>query len=267
MFPLFSQTLPATAEEFARLLEASLRRIFDKPDQIVTLHAPAFPSVEELSVNLDHARVQTAEMRRASAEGESSPAFQLQNFQLQAKNLSVENISLDLTMRAHNARLDQSRDRNNEVVLVLQSADSGQIEIAIAKANLEELISTVAKREASKQGVAIENLKLSLDSLGERAVAARVELRARKLFFSGTIQITAKLGIDDALVALLSDLTCTGDGAVGSLACGFLRPHLQRLEGRRWNLAALPFGSIGFREVKIEADNRVVLTAQFGLPT
>src|SRR3712207_4396091 len=96
--------------------------------------------------------------------------------------------------------------------------------------------------EAGKHGVTVDQVRLSLQLRGERSVDAEVQLRARKLFFSTTVRIGAKLDLDEQLNARLSGLTCNGEGAIGALACGGLQPHLQKLNGRSFSLMALPLG-------------------------
>ncbi len=151
-----------------------------------------------------------------------------------------------------------------KIVLILHAADSGRIDVSAAKADLENLISSLAKREAGRHGVAIEDLELQFNASGLRVIDGIVRFRARKLFLSGVIRIAAKLSIDENLSAQLSDLSCTGDGTVGTLACNLLRPHLQRLEGRQFDLAALPLGDIVLREIEITAGDKLEITAQFG---
>ena len=42
--------------------------------------------------------------------------------------------------------------------------------------------------------------------------------------------------------ARLFGLECAGEGTLGTLACGFIAPHLQRFNGREFPLMALPLG-------------------------
>jgi hypothetical protein len=167
-------------------------------------------------------------------------------------------------IHADNLQMHQGRDGNQKLVLVLHAADSGWIDVSVAKVDFEKLILAVAKREADKQGVAIEDLKLSLSSAGPRAIEGVVQLRARKLLLRGVIRITARLEIDEKLSAKLSGLNCTGEGAIGSIASNLLRPHLRKLDGRQLNLAALPLGEISLRDIEIAANERVRITAKFG---
>ncbi|MDQ6655945.1 MAG: hypothetical protein M3Y80_09050, partial [Verrucomicrobiota bacterium] len=66
------------------------------------------------------------------------------------------------------------------------------------------------------------------------------------------------------LNASLSGLTCNGEGAIGSLACGVLQPHLEKVDGRTFPLMALPLGDVRLRDVRLAAGANLSVTAEFG---
>jgi hypothetical protein len=264
MLPLFSDRLPTKADDLVQMLEQSLRQLVDTQNDIVAVVDKTFPVHRELHIKLDGARLRTDARRPLSVSGETTPAFRVEVFELSAKGISGEDMPLDLRIHADNVQLHQGRDRDRKLVLVLHAADSGWIDISVSRVDLEKLIRAIAKREADKQGVAIEDLKLSLSTVKPRAIEGIVQFRARKLFLRGVIRIAAKLEVDEKLAAEISGVTCTGDGAVGAMACNLLRPHLQRLDGRHLNLAALPLGEISLRDIEIAAGEKLGITAQFG---
>jgi hypothetical protein len=264
MLPLFSDQLPTNADDLARMLEQSLRLIVDTQGDVVAVVDKAFPKLQELRINLDGAQLRTNAPRPSAISGETKQAFRVENFALSARGIRVEEIPLDLSMQAANLQLHQARDRDRRLVLVFHAADSGSINVSVGKMDLEKLTLAIATREAEKHGVAIEDLKLSLNSAGPRAIEGTVQLLARKSFFRGTIRIAARLEVDEKLVAKVSGLSCTGDGAIGNVAAGMLRPHLQSFEGRELNLTALPLGEISLRHIEIVASEKVEVSAQFG---
>ncbi len=218
--------------DLARMLEQSLRQIVDTQGDIVAVVEEVFPKLQELRINLDGARLRADAPRPSAIFGETIEALRVENFALSARGFRVEEIPLDLWMQAANVQLHQARDRDGKLVLVFHAADSGSINVSVGKMDLERLILAIARREAEKHGVAIEDLKLSLNSAGPRAIEGTVQLRARKSFFRGIIRIAARLEVDEKLAAKVSGLTCTGDGAIGNMAAGMLRPHLQSFDGR-----------------------------------
>ncbi len=91
-----------------------------------------------------------------------------------------------------------------------------------------------------------------------------MKLRAKKLFFTTTVTISAKLDLDEQLNATVSGLACNGEGAIGSVACGVLQPHLQKVNGQSFALMALPLGEVRLRDVRLAAGDTLSVTAEFG---
>jgi hypothetical protein len=147
---------------------------------------------------------------------------------------------------------------------MLHSAADGRIEVSASAADLEALIAEVAKTEAAKHGVGIDNVQLSLRSNSPRSLAAEVRLRAKKLFLSTSLRITGQVDLDEELNAKISGLDCTGEGAMGGIACGILKPHLEKINGRKFSLMSLPLGDVRLRDVRIAAGTKLSITAEFG---
>ena len=93
---------------------------------------------------------------------------------------------------------------------------------------------------------------------------AEVRLRAKKLFISASLQVTGQLDLDEELNARISGLDCTGEGAMASVACGVLKPHLHTLDGREFSLMSLPLGEVRLRDVLIAVGDKLAITAEFG---
>jgi len=197
-------------------------------------------------------------------KGGSSPGLHLTELHINGSELAIGPAIADLRLNARDVRLDQAKDAKGEIVLIVRSAAEGEVAITAAKEIIEDAIAAVAKSEAGKHGVAIDQVRLSVEPRGERSVDAEVQLRAKKLFFTTVIRIAAKLDLDDELNAKISGLTCNGEGALGSLACGVLAPHLDKLNGQAYALMALPLGEIRLRDVRLSANDRLSVTAQFG---
>jgi hypothetical protein len=147
---------------------------------------------------------------------------------------------------------------------MLKTATDGEVEVSAEQQAIETAIATVATHEAGKHGVVIDQVQLAVRPRGERGIDAEVQLRAKKLFFATTIKITAKLDLDEQLNATVSGLACHGDGAIGAMACGFLQPHLEKIDGRSFSLMALPLGEIRLRDVRIATGPTLAVTAEFG---
>ena len=264
MFPLYTKKLPADAADLAVVLNESVNRIFSGVETPVKVRDKGYPHLAEIKIALDGAELRSDPPSPPSTKGKSSPALQVDKLHLKAAGITLGPAVADLRLEARDVLLHQAKDKAGEIVLVLQSAADGEIEINADKSVLEDAIATVAKAEAGKHGVAIDQVQLSVTSRSARSVDAEVQVRAKKLFFSTIIRIAAKLDLDEELNATLSGVTCDGEGAIGSMACGFLSPHLEKVNGRTFPLMALPLGEVKLRDVRMEAGKRLTVSAEFG---
>ena len=264
MFPLNTSSFPTTASELASRLNESLRDAFHLSGDPVAVREIAYPHLATIAVSLDGAQLKGSPPAIPSVTGEAAPALTVDSFAASGSRLAVGPAAIDFALEATGVDLRRASDRDGNIVLLLHNAAQGRIDLSTATADLEALIAEVAAAEAGKHGVAVDNVQLSLRSSGPRSLAAEVRLRGRKLFVSASLRITGRLDLDDQLNARISGLDCTGQGAIASLACGILKPQLQRLDGRIYPLMSLPIGEVRLRDVRIVAGDKLSITAEFG---
>jgi hypothetical protein len=266
MFPLKTTALPANAADLARCLNESLRDLFQLPNDPVTIREISYPHLASLSVVLDGAQLRGQPPPVPSPTGQSTPALTVDFFSAKGSQISVGPAAVDFVLEAKNVHLYRASDSQGNAVLLLHSAADGRIEVSASSADLEALIAEVAKAEAAKHGVAIDRVQLSLRSNSPRSLAAEVRLRAKKLFLSTSLRITGQVDLDEELNARISGLDCTGEGAMGGIACGILKPHLEKMNGRTFSLMSLPLGEVRLRDVRIATGDTLSITAEFGAP-
>ena len=264
MFPLYTRTFPSSATELTQLLDASLQRVFAGASNPVSVRAKNYPNLADLRVVLDRAQLRPNPPPPPRPLGEGTPALTVDDLEITASALSLGPATADLKLRATDVALHQATDASGDIILTLQSAANGEVEVSADKAELERAIAAVATREAGKHGVSIDQVQVSVSSRGARSVDAEVRLRGRKLFFTTVIRIAAKLDLDEELNARLSGLACHGEGAVGALACSVLEPHLQKLDGKSFALMGLPLGEVRLRDVRLSVGDKLAVNAEFG---
>ena len=264
MFPLYTDTFPSTAADFERLLNESIERSFVAGSRPVTVRDHSFPQVEAITVSLDGARLRADAPRPLPVPGQTSAALEIDRFTLSASPLSVGPVAADLSLAAHGVQLRQGKDLNGQIVLSLDRAIDGNLEISLARTDLEALVLNLAQDQAEKHGVTIDDLQLKLRQENDQSVAIEVTLRARKLFLSASIKVTGRLDLDEELNLKLSGLNCVGDGGIATMACGILTPYLRKVDGREFPLMALPLGEVRLREVQVTVGDSMVVTAKFG---
>jgi hypothetical protein len=264
MFPLKTATLPANASDLASRLNESLRDLFNLSRDPVELRPVSYPHLASLFVSLDGAQLPAQPPSLPSLTGKPAPAVTIDSFSVNGAGLSAGPASIDFALRAQGVVLHHVTDREGHVVLLLHKAAEGRVEISASLADLEALIAEVSKTEAGRHGVAIDRVQLSLRSTTPSSLAAEVRLRAKKMFLSTSLRIAGQLDLDEELNAKISGLDCTGEGAIASVACGVLKPHLEKLEGREFPLMSLPLGEVHLRNVRIAVGDKLAITAEFG---
>lgn len=265
MFPLRRQSLPADSEALREALEESLRQVFTPAGRMVAIEEKAYPELAAIRISLDRAQAgDRPQNRLAPAVGAVEPALLINHLEIAGRPLLVGKAAADLSCTARDVHIGQGRDKDGNVLLLLQDAAEGNVEISVAVADLEAIVLAGAKAEAGKQGVTVEDVRIELRARSGRSLDAIVHVRAKKLFLSASVRIKGSVEIGQDLKARLSGLDCAGEGTLGSLACGFLTPQLQRFNGREFSLMALPLGEVKLRDVRIAAGRELRVTAAFG---
>ncbi|HZE12838.1 MAG TPA: hypothetical protein VE086_03695 [Chthoniobacterales bacterium] len=264
MFPLKTSIFPATAADLGRHLNDSLRELFALTHDPVEVRDKSYPHLDSLTACLDGAQLPERPPPMPSSTGEQRPALTIDSLALNASPLVVGPAPVQFKLAAKDVELRRANDRDENILLLVHDASDGHIEISLAISDLEALIAEVARTEAGKHGVNIEGVELSLRSRSPRSLAADVRLRAKKMFFTASLGVTGQLDLDEQLNARISGLDCTGEGAIASVACGVLKPHLQKLDGREFPLMSLPLGEVRLHDVRIALDDKLSVTAEFG---
>ncbi len=265
MFPLQNKIFPSNAAALRDALEESLRRVVRPAGQMVAVEEKQYPELAAIRVSLDGADAgDRPPPRPAPPVGNVEPGLRVENLAISGRPVRVQGAAINLSCTARDVRIGQGRDKEDNLLLVLQDAAEGNVEVAVALPDLEALVLAGAKAEAAKQGVIVESVRIELRSRSERALDAIVHVRAKKLFLRAAVRISGSVAIDEQLNAGLSELRCDGEGTLGALACGFITPHLERLNGREFSLMALPLGEVKLRDVQIAVGRELRVTAQFG---
>ncbi|HEY2710945.1 MAG TPA: hypothetical protein VGI60_00400 [Chthoniobacterales bacterium] len=265
MFPLQTKSLPENADRLRDALEESLRQ-FVRPaaHRLVTLEDKNYPELEAIRVSLDGATAGERLPARPVPVDPVEPALRATHFEISGQPVLVQGAAVHLECRAREVRIGQAHDAAGNLLLLLQDASDGTVEVAISQPDLEALVRAGASAATKGQGIILEDVRVQLQALSERALAATVCVRARKLFLNAAVEVKGRVEIDEEMTAHLSGLVCSGEGTLGTIACGFLGPHLQRFEGRTFSLLALPLGEVRLRDIRLSIDDRLRVHAEFG---
>lgn len=259
-FPANSRQLhTALTEAFSSLLRMPAEKNF------VVVEGGRYPAIERIRVDLNNAVLESGRKPpKPVGVGDREPGIRVECLQIGGQALRYQEATLSLNLTAREACFDFDRDTDNRPLLTLLEAQEGRVEAAIRKADIEALLLTGACAAAKSQGIAIEETQLTLTSQGTRSARVDLRVKARKGFFGAVIRIQGRLNIDDDLNAQVSGLTCEGEGMIGSMACGFILPHLQKFEGKQLPLMAFSLGDVRLRDLSFQVQDGLQVRAAFG---
>ena len=261
MLPLAAEKLPATPDELAAALTAGFAaRGVAVP--MARVEGAALAALTALRIDLTGARFTRG--FRVSAMPAAEPATVVtERLEVIGAPLDFEGTPLEVRVEAECAEM-RLAGQPSDGALVLANAAGGSVSLAVAHGALEALLHRLAKEAAGKQGVEIKKTKLELTARGARALSFRCEVTAKMFVMSADVSLSGNLDVDDQLNARLSGLTLGGDAMIAKLAAGFVRPQLDKLEGRVIPLRALAPGALNLRDVEIAVRDGLEIRAKFG---
>ncbi len=237
-----------------RLALAGVVRPLGLPEAALSMEG-TFPSIASLHVDLTGAKFHRGlHFAHSSAGGE--PAFFVRDLQVVGAPLYVEVLPVLLSAKASDAVFALSGN-----TLSFSRCNAGHLELSVKQADLETALASVAREAAEKKGGELKSMQVHLQSAGPRALELRAVAVAKAMFFTATLTITGRVEIDDALDVRVVNLDCVGEGIIGSMAAGAIRPKLAAVEGRSFSLKAfVP----SLHNITLDAADGLRIRAEFG---
>ena len=260
MLPIAAETFPATPDELATALTKGFAVRDVAAD--VEVKGPALDALGALRIGLTGARF-TRDFRVATASAEDAGTVRAERVEINGAPLDFEGTPLAVRVEADGAEL-RFAGTPADGALILAKAASGSISLAVAHGALEARLHQLAKGAAEKQGLEVKKTTLELTARGPRALAFRCAVTAKMFVLSADLSLSGSLDVDEQLNARLSGLTLGGDAMITKVAASFVRPHLDKLEGRVFPLLALAPDGLPLRDVEIAAHDGLEIRAKFG---
>jgi len=267
MFYLGGTEFPQTPAELAQALIEGFKSAFIWPGESagVRVEGSSLEALNEIRIDLTGASARLGAMPPPPrGTGARKHAADVEQFRIEAHPLRVETAGVDLTLEGQGVSFDYDRDDVGKPLLLFASARSGNVAIEITKSDLDQLVLAAAKAGAARQGAQIQKASLSLSQLDPTTIAFSANVTAKKAIMSATIVIEGKLSIDSSLNVTVSDLSCNGQGMMGNMACGFIRPHLEKINNQPFSLASLSLGGVRLHDLRVTAGESLRITAALG---
>lgn len=223
-----------------------------------------FPAVARLAVNMDGAKF-TRDLRVAAVEDGAGAegGFFARALEVNARRATFDGAEFQAALRADDVVFGFVRGADGGLVMRLERAAGGTLEMSVARTELEHAIRRLAAEAAEKQGAEIKSVAIEMTAEGTRILAVRVAVTAKAMMFTAAATVTGRVEISTSLEARVRDLACHGDGMLGNLAAGFLRPRFAEIEARMFPLGRA-LGGVAVRDVEISGGDRLRIRATFG---
>ncbi len=279
MLHLATTTPPTDAASLQRAIQGGLDRYLDGVGAggvvVEEAEPEGWPRLAVLKADVSGARVRVSALpskppRVDPASIEAGPTAR--RLEVVGQTLDLEGCPVGLRVEGHDVELGFGHEvggGKGGLLLVLRSARDGSVIAMVAKAAMDELLRRKAREPMAKQGVKLQDLDWSITQDGPRGVAVQAKVVAsKKVVFAsvnGTFHFTARLDVDEEMVATLSGLTCRGEGVVGGAAAPYLEKKLAEQNGRKVPLASLLPSGLELQDVALTTDaTSLSVTAKFG---
>lgn len=267
MFPLSSTSFPASVEELISGIRGGLSEVLTlpNPDMAVRVEGGTWPALDRMTIDLNDATIRlTQPPAKPKPNDDRQKGITVNQLQVQGHPIRYGRSAGELDLSASSVALDFAHDESGKALLLLGDATDGRVEMKINKSDLQAALTDAATAAAKPHGVSVQDLQLNLSSDGPRSLAGELRVKAKKMVMSGVVLLRGRIDIDDSLVATLSNLACSGEGMIGSMAAAMVNTKLKSYEGKRVPLTALALGDTTLRDLNIAAGQVVSVTANFG---
>jgi hypothetical protein len=265
MILLPSATPPASTDALRSALRALLSQVVAFVNDPVRISGQ-FPALETLVIDLTNATpLDHPAARGTDSVGPVVGQFSADRFELLGQPFGDAARPVHIQASARNCRGEFLQANNNQTALRIAAADDGHLRLAVTRLTVQSIMLAEASKVARQQGVDIKDVQITWHTDTPRTLSAQVLIKAKKSFLpTATLRVTGRLSIDQSLTATLSNLSVEGEGMVGSLGAGLIRPKLQQAEGMTRSLLALPLDAVKIQDVRLlAAPDSLIIEADF----
>ena len=267
ILPLEKHQIPATGGQLKASLMAGWNGVFTFPNPaaVVDIAGGRYPAVDELSIDLTNAVVNTKHKRAKIGDPvPSDQSLAVGRFTMLAEPMLQGQAKSNFRITGTGVRFDLQRNNAGGPILMLADAVDGSLHFDASPRDLERLLLQGAKQAGGKRAIIVRSVNLDLRSIGPRTILADLHVSTLVGLIPAGLRFTARVDVDEAMNARISNLTCAGDEVLGPLIVRFIRPGLAKYNNQSKPLLAFPSGNLKLRDVQIWAGDRIELDARFG---
>jgi hypothetical protein len=260
-----------SSSQLSAALTAGINRAFvpEAPSECVSVQGD-LPAIDLLRIDVSSARLVDGNNSLpvpGMETAERQPLGLARRMELVGEPVRVtDHACLNFQLCASDVRLETRTDENNTRWLAIADAEEGSAHVDVDRRAIEGLFLRGAQIAAQGYGLEVERAGLTLSPHQGQSVTFDAEVTVRRRRLSATLSVGGRLLFDQELNAGFSELSCSGKGAVGTLACAIIKRHLSKLENKRFPLLGFNLGGLRLREMNVEvgAEGSLHAKAVFG---
>ncbi len=258
---------PGNASEFVACLRGLLAQALEVRGDAVKVTGE-FPAMSGLMIDvtgatpLDHPAGRWLD----GAAGEVLAEFSVEALLVSGHPFGDAARQVEIDASARQCRGQFVKAADGATALRLVGAVDGRLRASVARSTVERICVIEANKAARAQGVEIKDVPVSWRSDGgPRGLAVEVQVKAKKGFLpAAVVRGRGRLTIDSSLTATISGLSVEGEGMVGNLAAGLIRPRLMQAEGMSKSLLGLPLDELRIKDVRLVVlDDMLTVEGEF----
>lgn len=263
--PLEEAQVPQNNEQLKESLLKAYSGRFVLPENAspVTLQGNDTRSLELLKIDLSNSVVRDSfRPRQYQAPAKPEPGIAVRRFEYIAAPLLYQNGQTHWRLWAEDAYLSLLRNPNGKNTLTLTDAREGGFEFTISLADLRPMLlkgSMVSSNGAFK----VSDADVRFTSDNPRNVTLDMKITAALFFVPTTFQMHVRADIDPWCNVKLSELSCQGLDAGGSVVAVFIDTGLQKQNGKLLPLVRWPGDKVVLTDVQFRVDESLTITARF----
>jgi hypothetical protein len=231
--------------------------------------AGEFPAMSGLTIDVTGATPVDRPAGRwldGAAGGDVVSEFSVESLRVIGRPLGDAARPIEIDVSARRCRGQFARTPDGAVALRMAGAEEGRLVASVARSTVERIAMIEAGKAARAQGVEIKDVQVAWRSEGPRDLSVEVQVKAKKGFLpAAVIRVRGRVAIDASLTVTVSGLSVEGEGMVGSMAAGLIRPKLMQAEGMSKSLLGLPLDELRIKDVRLGVmDDKLSVEGEFG---
>ncbi|HEX4124873.1 MAG TPA: hypothetical protein VHY37_09135, partial [Tepidisphaeraceae bacterium] len=210
MLPLGCRELPTNPQQLQLALMRGWSRALALPDpqKAVAVDGEKSDALRAVRIDLTDGTMHTD--RKASSSSPVNRAVStvgIGRFELVGRPLICDDAHMAVNLTADGVRMDLEHDRKGHPILLLSDADHGTFRFDASFDDLNKIILTMARQQASPYGVDVKDTQFGLttDPVG-RSLTATLRLQTTFCYLPAGMNFSAHVKVDDAMNAQLTDL-------------------------------------------------------------